>query len=170
MNVPESLSRELKSLADALKRLDKRLQAEAPPDAVLLSEFRQSLDNVRLTAWSVSEVINARRNGEQPDHVLAFLSAERLRRLDQMVRNLCGDLERRVITERTYGMNSLFDSVNVLQQRMARSLAERQSELTDEQRALKPPLPGACTNREGPGRAQVIPLMCPGLPAHLAKK
>jgi hypothetical protein len=128
MDVPEDLSRELKSVSDALKRMDKRLQEEAPPDSVLLNEFRQSLDNLRLTVWSVSEIINARRMKEEPDHVLAFLSAERLRRLDQMVRNLCGDIERRVITGRNYGMNSLFDSVNLLQQRLARCLAERQSE------------------------------------------
>lgn len=128
MEVPENLSRELKHLSDALKRLDNRLQAEAAPDSVLLNEFRQSLDNLRLTVWSVTETINARRIKEEPDHVLAFLSAERLRRADQMIRNLCGDIERRVITERNYGMNSLFDSVNVLQQRLARCLAERQSE------------------------------------------
>ncbi len=128
MDVPEDLSRELKNLSDALNRLDKRLQAGPPPDSVLLNEFRHSLDNLRLTAWSVSEIINAQRLKEEPDHVLAFLSAERLRRLDQLVRNLCGDIERRVITGRNYGMNSLFDSVNVLQQRLARCVAEPQSE------------------------------------------
>ncbi len=129
MSAPESLSRELKHVCDALKQVDKRLQSEEAPDMVLLNEFRQSIDNLRLTVWSVSELINARRIKEEPDHVLAFLSAERLRRVDQMVRNLCGDIERRVITERNYGMDSLFDSVNALQQRLAHCLAEeRQSE------------------------------------------
>ena len=123
------LSVELKDLSALLKRIDQRLQSEAPPDAVVLNEFRQAVDNVRLTAWSVSELINTERAGQEPDTVLVFLSAERLRRLDHLVRNLCGDLERRVITSQNYGMDSLFDSVNVLRLRMAQCFAEqRQSE------------------------------------------
>jgi hypothetical protein len=56
------------------------------------------VDNVRLTAWSVSELVNAERIKKNPDTVLAFLSAERLRRFDQLVKNLCGDIERGSIT------------------------------------------------------------------------
>ncbi|HSM87133.1 MAG TPA: hypothetical protein VLT16_13320 [Candidatus Limnocylindrales bacterium] len=126
MSESGTLSQELKDLSDALKRIDQRLQSETTPEAVALNEFRQSVDNVRLTAWSVSEVINAQRAKKEADQVLAFLSAERLRRLDQLARNLCGDIERRLITSQTYGLNSLFDSVNVLQQRLARCLAGQQ--------------------------------------------
>lgn len=127
MNDHESLSSELTQFSSALRRIDLRLQAEKTPDLVALNIFRQALDNVRLTAWSVSELINAQRAKKEPDKVLAFLSAERLRRLDQLVRNLCGDIDRRVITCQNYGMHSLFDSVNVLRQRLAHCLAEKQS-------------------------------------------
>lgn len=126
MSESGTLSQELKDLSAALKRIDQRLQSETAPEAVALNEFRQSVDNVRLTAWSVSELINAQRAKKEADQVLAFLSAERLRRLDQLARNLCGDIERRLITSQTYGLNSLFDSVNVLQQRLARCLAGQQ--------------------------------------------
>ncbi len=126
MDVPENLSRELKNLSAALTRLELRLQSETIPDPVVLIEFRQTLDNVRLRAWSVSELINAEQARNNPDKVLAFLSAERLRRLDQLVRNLCGDLDRRVITSNSYGMHSLFDSVNVLQQKLADCLGRGQ--------------------------------------------
>lgn len=126
MNDHESLSSELTQFSSALRRIDLRLQAEKTPDLVALNIFRQALDNVRLTAWSVSELINAQRAKKEPDKVLAFLSAERLRRLDQLVRNLCGDIDRRVITCQNYGMHSLFDSVNVLRQRLAHCLAEEQ--------------------------------------------
>lgn len=121
-NVVESLAAELKSVSAVLKRIDQRLQAEPAPDSVLLNEFRQSVDNVRLTAWSVSEMINAQRSRQDPDTVLAFLSAERLRRLDQLVRNLCGDIERRVITAQNYGMHSLFESIGALRQRLEQCL------------------------------------------------
>jgi hypothetical protein len=125
MSSPEPIAHELKNLSTQLKRIDQRLQAEQAPDNVVLNEFRQAVDNVRLTAWSVSELINTQRAGSQADSVLAFLSAERVRRLDQLVRNLCGDLERRVINAQSYGMESLFDSINVLQQRLKQCLAER---------------------------------------------
>jgi hypothetical protein len=121
----ESLALELKSVSAALKHIDQRLRTEAPPDSVLLNEFRQSVDNVRLTAWSVSELINAQRAAKEPDKVLAFLSAERLRRLDQLVRNLCGDIERGVITRQNYGMHSLVDSINVLQKRLEQCAVEQ---------------------------------------------
>ncbi|HET6934585.1 MAG TPA: hypothetical protein VFI72_07075 [Candidatus Angelobacter sp.] len=125
MNDPGTLSGDLKSLSAALKRTDQQLQSGPAPDAALLNEFRQAVDNVRLTAWSVSEAINSRRSGNEPDTVLAFLSAERLRRLDQLVRNLCGDIDRGAITAQNYGLNSLSDSVNVLQQKLAQCLAEQ---------------------------------------------
>ncbi|HEX5434869.1 MAG TPA: hypothetical protein VFY05_11575, partial [Candidatus Angelobacter sp.] len=75
MSAPEPMLLELRNLSAALKRIDQRLQSEQPPDSVALNEFRQSVDNVRLTAWSVSELINAQRANKEPDTVLTFLSA-----------------------------------------------------------------------------------------------
>jgi len=46
---------------------------------------------------------------------MAFISAERLRRFDQLVKNLCSDIERGLITVRTDGIGSLCESVNDLQ-------------------------------------------------------
>ncbi len=46
---------------------------------------------------------------------MVFLSAERLRRFDQLVKNLCSDIERGLITVRTDGIGSLCESVNDLQ-------------------------------------------------------
>jgi hypothetical protein len=124
MSSPEGIAVELKDLSAQLKRIDQRLKTEQPPDSVVLNEFRQSVDNVRLTAWSVSEVINTQRAGNQHDSVVAFLSAERIRRLDQLTRNLCGDLERRVISAQSYGIQSLFDSISTLQQRLKQCLSQ----------------------------------------------
>jgi hypothetical protein len=130
MSSPEAIAIELKDLSAQLKRMDQRLKTEQPPDSVVLNEFRQSVDNVRLTAWSVSELINTQRAGSQHDSVLAFLSAERVRRLDQLVRTLCGDLERRVITAQSYGIQSLFDSISTLQQRLKQCLGQRPQSAT----------------------------------------
>jgi hypothetical protein len=116
---PESLSSEVSRLAAELKHLEQRLDSEPSPDIAALNDLRHAVDSLRLKAWSVSELINARYTREDPCGVLAFLAAERLRRLDQLVRNLCGDIERGTITFQAGGMNSLFDSVSTLQQRLA---------------------------------------------------
>ncbi len=125
-NIPENLTLEIKHLTSELRRVEHRLKAEAAPDTVALTEFRHAVDNVRLTAWSVSELINAEHSKKNPETVLAFLAAERLRRFDQMVRNLCGDIERRIVTFQTNGMHSLIDSVNMLQQRLTQRFSDRE--------------------------------------------
>lgn len=127
-NIRENLTLEIKQLTSELKRVEHRLKSEAAPDPVTLNAFRHAVDNVRLTAWSVSELINAEYTKKNPETVLAFLAAERLRRFDQMVRNLCGDIERRMITFQTNGMHSLIDSVNTLQERLTQRFSDRESQ------------------------------------------
>jgi hypothetical protein len=131
MNTTENLSSELRQFSSELRRLEKRLQSEAAPDTVALHEFRHAVDNVRLTAWSVSELSNAQQAKKNPDAVLTFLAAERLRRFDQMVRNLCGDIDRRVITFQTNGMESLLDSVQTLHVRLREWFSERKFKMKD---------------------------------------
>ena len=129
--LPEDLSSEIRHFSAELKRLEQRLKSEPPPDPVALNEFRHGVDNVRLTAWSVSEIINAERIKKNPDTVLAFLSAERLRRFEQLVKSLCGDIERGIITVRTDGMHALCESVNDLQQRLVSAINRRTQGLQD---------------------------------------
>ena len=129
--LPEDLSSEIRHFSAELKRLEQRLKSEPPPDPLALNEFRHGVDNVRLTAWSVSEIINAERIKNNPDTVLAFLSAERLRRFEQLVKSLCGDIERGIITVRTEGMHALCESVNDLQQRLVSAINRRTQGLQD---------------------------------------
>ena len=112
------LSSKLRQLAAELRSVESRLQITDAPDPEPLQEFRQALDNTRLTAWSVNEAMNARYRDAGADSVLTFLAAERLRRLDQMVRNMCADVDRQAVTMKTTGMQSLFDSVNALSARL----------------------------------------------------
>jgi len=127
----EPLSAELRQFSSELRLLEKRLQTSPAPDAVALHEFRQAVDNVRLTAWSVSELINAQYTRKNPDAVLSFLAAERLRRFDQMVKNLCADIERRVISFQTNGMESLLGSVETLHNLLKACFSERKGKAKD---------------------------------------
>ena len=119
MNVnPDNLTLSLHRASAELRRLEQRLKSEAAPDIVALNAFRHAVDNVRLTAWGVGELINAERIKKDPNTVMAFLSAERLRRFQQLVKNLCSDIERGLISVQSAGMQSLSASVDTLQQHL----------------------------------------------------
>jgi hypothetical protein len=89
-----SITAELHYLTTKLRALDRGLKSSPSLDGPALREFRLALDNVRMTAWSVSELHNAREIHKNAQVVISFLTAERLRRFSQMARDLCQDLER----------------------------------------------------------------------------
>jgi len=123
---PFTLSSEIKRLSSELRHLERRLQSEPAPDPAALAEFRHAVDGVRLAAWSVSELVNARQTEKDPDTPLAFLATERLRRFEQLTGSICGDIERRVITFKTSGMTKLLHSVNLLHDLLHQCLKEHQ--------------------------------------------
>src|SRR5260370_42470027 len=120
-STPESISSELKRLASDLRQLEQRLPSENAPDLAILNEFRQAVDNVRLTAWTVSELINAKQTRRDPGAVLSFVAAERLRRFDQLVISLAEDIDRRFITLESNGIEPLLGSIEMLQRRLKQS-------------------------------------------------
>ena len=126
-STPESISSELKRLSSDLRQLEQRLPAESAPDPAILNEFRQAVDNVRLTAWTVSELINAKQTRKDPDAVLTFVTAERLRRFGQLVTTLSEDIERRVVTLETHGIEPLIESVGRLQRRLKQKTRKKSS-------------------------------------------
>src|SRR5258707_1253099 len=87
-----SLAAKLRNLTTELRALDMDLKSGQPATGPLLREFRQALDNVRMTSWTVNELMDARRTSKDPQAVLSFLTAERLRRFSQLVKDLCGDI------------------------------------------------------------------------------
>jgi len=124
--VPSTLSSDTRRLTSELKRLVQRLQLEPAPDAATLQEFRHTVDNVRLAAWNVSELIHARQE-KASDTMLGFLAGERMRRFDQLAKNICADVERRAISFKTSGMTSLFHSVSMLHDLLKQRLKEHQA-------------------------------------------
>ncbi|HEY6305874.1 MAG TPA: hypothetical protein VI488_05355 [Candidatus Angelobacter sp.] len=106
--------------------LDRDLKANPSPSGTALREFRQTLDNIRMTAWTVSELLNARQTKKNPEAVLSFLTAERLRRFSQMVQDLCVDLERDGDSWPTQGVKTLEASLTLLRERL-RKLGESES-------------------------------------------
>jgi hypothetical protein len=116
----QSFSAKLIELTSELRALDLELKSGEMPEGPLLREFRQALDHVRMTAWTTNELMDAREARKDPKTVLSFLTAERLRRFTQMIKDLSSDIEVQGLTWQSQGIQSLSDSLHLLQQRLSR--------------------------------------------------
>jgi hypothetical protein len=122
--LPGAISNRLKAISSELKEIDLALKAGPTPELALLQEFRHVLDNARLTAWTVSELLSAVESQKDPAKVLSFVAAERLRRSNQMLKDLCTDIDRQGVTWQTNGIQSLFETVNFLQVQLRKLVEE----------------------------------------------
>ena len=118
------LSERLARLTSELRALDLDLKSGLAPEPPLLREFRQALDGVRMTAWTVNELLDARELKKDPHIVLSFLTAERLRRFAQMVKDLSSDIDADGITWQTRGIQNLADSVKLLESRLEKLVSQ----------------------------------------------
>lgn len=124
------LSSRLRNLSSELRALDLELKfEETTPDKALLQEFRQIMDDVRLTAWTTAELMNARESQKNPQPLLSFLASERMRRLSYMIRDLCADIDKQAFSWQSTGIQSLSDAVLVLQSRITKLIARHRADL-----------------------------------------
>jgi hypothetical protein len=72
----------------------------AVPELLLLQEFRLVLDNARMKAWTVCELLNVVESQRDPAQMLSFVAAERLRRSNQVLKDLSADIEEQGVTGR----------------------------------------------------------------------
>ena len=122
--LPGAFSSRLKEISRELREIDIALKAGATPELLLLQEFRHVLDNARLTAWTVSELLSAVESQKDPANVLSFVAAERLRRSNQMLKDLYSDIDHQGVTWQTNGIQSLFETVNSLQVQLRKLVEE----------------------------------------------
>jgi hypothetical protein len=125
--IPGAFSARLRAISNELREIDLALKSGTPPEVLVLQEFRHVLDNARLTAWTVSELLNAAQANKDPATVLTFVAAERLRRSNQMLKDLCVDIGGDGVSWQTAGIQTLFDTVNSLQVQLREMLIEHRS-------------------------------------------
>jgi len=89
----DSSSEGLRHLIADLQSAEKNLKTHPDMEVPDLRELRHALDNLRLTAWTVSELQSAGGINIDTRAIASFLAAERLRRIRRMVDDLCTDLE-----------------------------------------------------------------------------
>jgi hypothetical protein len=114
----ESFAATPRSVTTELRALDRHLKARPFPDGTALREFRQALDNARLAAWTVNELVNAHEIQRDPRAVISFLTAERLRRFGLMVNDFCSDLDHDGLRWPAHGIQRLQESLNLLRERL----------------------------------------------------
>ena len=123
-----TLSQKLQSLTSDLRALDEQLKLkQGAPDKRELEDFRQVMDDVRLTAWTVNEMMNARESRTNPEKLLTFLASERMRRLTYMIRDLCADMDKQTFTWQMAGVQSLSDAILVMQSRITKLIAKHRA-------------------------------------------
>jgi hypothetical protein len=111
-------STQLRDLVADLQAADNALKNELNVEGPLLRELRHALDNLRLTAWTVSELQNARETNQDTRAMASFLTAERLRRIRQMIDDLSADLEHNGAAWPASSINELQASVRELRERL----------------------------------------------------
>jgi hypothetical protein len=114
---PDS-SVKLRSLTARILEAERALKAGEKPEVAALSELREALDNLRLTAWTINELLNAREMKVNPRKVLSFMVAERVRRLTTLARDLAHDIENAGGTPDTSEMRALQEALGFLQARL----------------------------------------------------
>jgi hypothetical protein len=125
----------LRTLTSELRTLEQDLKSGVISDVSALHDFRQAVDDIRMTAWTAGELHNAQPG--RKELLASFLAAERIRRFAQMIRDLSLDLEQQDATWETGGIQTLFDSVSALQSRLERLIREHRAtfrNLKDDQR------------------------------------
>ena len=115
MRATKEFPARLREMTLEFQSMETELQNVTELDLRALQEFRHSLDDLRMTAWTISELIKARTAEKNPEAVLSFLASERLRRFSQMTRELSNDLDGSGFSWESSGIQSLFDSLNLLQ-------------------------------------------------------
>ena len=125
---------QLRALTADLRLLDGELKYGRVSDIAALHEFRQAIDEIRMTAWTASELHSVQP--ERKATLVSFLAAERIRRFAQMIRDFSIDLEHQDLTWESGGVQALFDSVAALQSRLDRLIRQHRANfrnLNDEQ-------------------------------------
>jgi hypothetical protein len=85
----------------------------------ILEEFRNSVDQIRGTAWAVQQWIGLQEKSGDPYSLLPILSAQRVSRATQLAKDLTMDLESVEVGIETPGLKELFQAVNRLHECLA---------------------------------------------------
>ena len=116
---PEMTAR-LEKVSQELRDLEQTLKTAGTVEPRVLRQFRDAIDHVRLTAYTVQQWLELQAKRGDPYSVLALLTTERMRRATQLAGDLSIDLDSTEVTFETEGLDKLFAAIRGLYERLAR--------------------------------------------------
>ena len=116
---PEMTAR-LEKLSQELRELEQALKTAGTVEPRVLRQFRDAVDHVRLTAYTVQQWLELQAKHGDPYSVLGLLTTERIRRATQLAGDLSIDLDSTEVTFETEGLDKLFAAIQGLYERLAR--------------------------------------------------
>lgn len=116
---PEMTAR-LERISQELRDIEQTLKTAGNVEPRVLRQFRDAIDHVRLTAYTVQQWLELQAKHGDPYSVLALLTAERIRRATQLAGDLSIDLDATDVTFETEGLGKLFTTIQSLYERLAR--------------------------------------------------
>ena len=88
-------------------------------DSRILTEFRDTVNQVRRISWVVQQWVSLQAKGRDPYAVLTMLAAERVRLMTNLGQNLSTDLDATEVSFETEGLEDLFHAVQSLHTRLS---------------------------------------------------
>jgi len=114
------LSTRLEKISQELRDVEEALKTAGNVEPRVLRQFRDAVDHVRLTAYTVQQWLELQAKRGDPYSVLALLTTERIRRATQLAGDLSIDLDSTEVTFETEGLGKLFEAIRGLYERLAR--------------------------------------------------
>lgn len=121
---PPETSRKLQGLNDELRLLEALLTAGVEFDPRILSEFRETMNRVRTTAWAMQQYIETTANDRDPKKVLTLLAGERVRAAFQMCEAIRADLKNENVHFQKGQLLELNEVVQALAKELERVVSE----------------------------------------------
>ena len=117
MSQASDLSGQLANAAGQIRELEQAMKShQTGLDIRLLIEFRQAVDQIRLTTWAMQKWIDLRGDQKNLYGALALLMAERIRRATELNNELARDLKSIGMVPETTGITDLRIAVERLLQ------------------------------------------------------
>ncbi len=120
---PES-SKKLQGLNDELRLLEALLTAGVQFDPRILSEFRETMNRVRTTAWAMQQYIEITANDRDPKKVLTLLAGERVRAAFQICEAIRADLKNEQVKFKKGQLLELNEVVQALAKELQKVVSE----------------------------------------------
>lgn len=114
-----SLSAHLQKLSTELRVIEEFIKA-GEVDPRVLHEFRDAVDQIRVTAWVVQQWAELQARQEDAYAVLPFITKERMRRMAKLSDDLALDIDATEIETGNEGLEALRLSIERLHLRLAR--------------------------------------------------